>query len=580
MIKPRKSVEKTPPYEYPAPFIGALSQYGISKAKALKLDYNEPTIAPSRKVRDALKDYVKNGELQWYPDGDCEELRNCLARYAGVKPENIIVGNGSDEILKVICCAYISEGDEVIVPVPNYSMFIIDAKICGAKIQEVPCNKELQFGMSPIIKAITKNTKAVYISNPNSPVGSVFSRKNIIWLLDNCKNCILIVDESYFEFYGESVCDLIGKHDNLIVTRTFSKAFSLASLRLGYAISNKENIKILAKVKDPESVNALAQIAGIKALKDLNHMQKFVKEILKSREYLSNELRKLGLKVYDSKANFVLARFPDAFNAGRICKDLESKGIFLRDRSKIPLLENCVRIGIPLFSDSGRLISEIKGTLSPLIVFDIDGVLADVSGSYIIAIKKTVEYFTARKISFDKIREYRNRGNLNNDWELTAAVIKDMGIAAGRKSIIKKFQYFYGQLKNNEKWILSKKALVMLSKNYNLAIFTGRPRKEAEYVLRENGAIDYFRIIIAMEDSSKQKPNPEGLLKIMEGYGNRKAYYFGDTVDDMKAAASAGITPIGVLPPQDKSLQLKNLLIKNGAKCVINDINKIMEAMQ
>ena len=580
MIDPKSSVEKAEQYQYPAPFLSLLKKYGVPKEKALKLDYNEPTIKPNPRVLNALGRYIKKGQIQRYPDGGCGQLRYELAKYTGANPENIIVGNGSDEILKAIAFAYISENDEVVVPIPNYSMFIINAQLCGARIIEVSCSKELEFDINSVINAVTKNTKVIYLSNPNSPIGSVFKRLEIIKLLEQCRKCLVVIDEAYFEFYGKSACDLIDKYGNLIVTRTFSKAFSLASLRLGYAVSNEKNVRNMAKVMDPESVNSLAQIAGIESLKNFNYTEKFVKETIKSRNYLSDGLRKLGLQVYPANSNFILARFPKKFSSAKICEELESKGIFLRDRSKIPLLENCVRIGVPLLKESKILVSEISKIMNPLLIFDIDGVLVDVSKSYRAAIKKTAGYFISGIIGDNEITEYKNKGGYNNDWDLTEALIKSKGKIIQKQKIIERFQRYYRRLRDDEKWLLDKRILKRLSEKYNLAILTGRPKGEADYALRKNKAKDYFSAVIAMEDVSKQKPNPEGLLKITGKFGNNGAYYFGDSVDDMKAAVLAGVKPIGVLAPQDKSELLKNLLAKNGAKEVIRDINKIEGALK
>ena len=232
---------------------------------------------------------------------------------------------------------------------------------------------------------------------------------------------------------------------------------------------------------------------------------------------------------------------------------------------------------------TNQLIKELQQTvkdITPLLIFDIDGVLVDVSKSYRAAIKETAEYFTGTGISFEEIQDCKNRGGLNNDWDLTEAIIKCKGKSIDKKKIIKKFQNYYNNLIKNEKWLLDKRILKSLSKGYILAILTGRPRKEAYSVLKRNKIANCFSTIIAMEDITKQKPFPDGILKILNQYSNSEAYYFGDTIDDMKTAISGKVKPIGVLPPQDKSAQLQNLLIKNGAKIVIGNINEIMKALK
>ncbi len=215
-----------------------------------------------------------------------------------------------------------------------------------------------------------------------------------------------------------------------------------------------------------------------------------------------------------------------------------------------------------------------------LLIFDIDGVLVDVTGSYRMAAKLTAEFFTGKEVSLAEIQEYKNRGGFINDWSLTEAIIKSRGFNIGKEKIIEKFQDYYEKFKKNEKWILDKKILEELPKKYKLAVFTGRPRNEAIEVLQRFNALRCFNEIVAMEDVEKEKPSPDGLLKILKKCNAGNALYFGDTIDDAKAAIGANIAPIGVLPPTCKSDKLRNILLKNGAKCVINNINEIRSVLK
>jgi histidinol-phosphate aminotransferase len=235
----------------------------------------------------------------------------------------------------------------------------------GAKIINVPCEDDLSFDYKEIIKKINQKTKVIYISNPNTPTGSYFSKKEIIDILQKAKNSIVIIDEAYFEYSNFTVTDLINEYDNLIVIRTFSKAFSLASLRLGYCLSCEKNTKEIKKVKEllPESVNKFAQIAGIYALKDIKYMKQNVTSVKKARKFLTKELRKLNLKVYDSTGNFILINFNSNKKAIQIKILLEKKGVFIRDRTNKPKLKGCLRIGLPKYKESKILLKKIKEVL-------------------------------------------------------------------------------------------------------------------------------------------------------------------------------------------------------------------------
>lgn len=219
--------------------------------------------------------------------------------------------------------------------------------------------------------------------------------------------------------------------------------------------------------------------------------------------------------------------------------------------------------------------------MDDLIIFDIDNVLVDTTKSYDFSIKETAEFFINKDVSFEDIKKVRNSGGFNNDWDLTHKIIKDAGFDADKEEIIRIFQKLYhSRFIKNEEWLIDNKILERLSSSYILCIFSGRPREEALYVLKKNDALSFFKIIVAMEDVSMGKPDPEGIEKIKGVLDFRKVYYFGDNIDDMKASVSGGVTGIGVLPPNDKSSEMRKLLKENGATKVIDDINHIYEVLE
>jgi HAD superfamily phosphatase len=211
------------------------------------------------------------------------------------------------------------------------------------------------------------------------------------------------------------------------------------------------------------------------------------------------------------------------------------------------------------------------------VIFDIDGVLVDVSQSYRQAIQKTVEEFTGVLSTPEEIQKYKERGGLNNDWDLSEAIIIDKGINVPKQKIIDKFQELYlgknwDGFISKEKLLLSKKNIESLAEKYKLGILTGRPRAEAEFILKYFGIFDLFEIIVAMEDTGdKPKPNPFGLNLALKKL-DTPSCYFGDSIDDMKAAVSAKIIGIGVIPPTVKNITLKEKLYLNGAKTVIDAV--------
>lgn len=216
-------------------------------------------------------------------------------------------------------------------------------------------------------------------------------------------------------------------------------------------------------------------------------------------------------------------------------------------------------------------------------LFDMDGVLVDVTLSYRKAIQETVGFFTGEKVQLKEIQDFKEKGGYNNDWDLTGAIIKDRGRIVPREEVICKFQEYYlgcGGRKGfieNEEWLLSIEVLKRLASRYVLGIVTGRPRQEAFYVLRKFNVESFFEVVIAMEDypSDKAKPDPYPIELALGKLGNPVAFYVGDSVDDMVAARRAHVRAIGCVPPGASADRLKGLLLKVGAEKVLDDINKI-----
>ena len=575
MVKPRKAIMEMNEYNPPT----------SGREGYLRLDFNENTIGCSPRVIETLKK-IKQGNLSVYPE--YSGLRKALASYCNVDVEEVIPTNATDEAIKTIIEAYIEKNrDEIVIPMPTFAMFKFYAQLNEAVIREVLYNEDLSFPTDKVLSAINKNTKIVVLVNPNSPTGTSIDDNDVIKIIEKAQrnDSIVMIDEAYCQFYGKTSIPLIKKYGNLIVTQTFSKAFGLAGLRLGYIISNKNNIKNIQKALSPYSVNGVAVACAFAALKDQKYVKNYVDEVNESKKIFYNALDSLKIKYFRSDANFVLLSLGK--NSAYFCKKLKENGILVRDRSMDNLLDGCVRVTIGTKKQTAKLIGAMNKVMKdkamketkPLLIFDIDGVLVDVSRSYRVAIKQTVDYFTGKEVTLEEIQALKNKGGYNNDWDAAEELIKEKGKNIDKQKIISRFQQYYVKLMGNELLLIDKNLLKSLSKKYLLAVFTGRNRKEADYVLRVNGIKKYFSKTIAMEDVSRRKPDPEGLLKIANGHKTKDMYYFGDMIDDIRAAKAAKIIPIGVLPPQDKSKNMKELLAKNGAKAIINNINEINDVI-
>ncbi len=221
------------------------------------------------------------------------------------------------------------------------------------------------------------------------------------------------------------------------------------------------------------------------------------------------------------------------------------------------------------------------------VLFDMDGVLIDVSLSYRLVIKKVVEYFLNINISFSKIQEYKNRSGLNNDWDLTESILKDYGQEVDRREIIDAFQRIYlgdnlNGLVRNEKWLLDRKILENIKRKFRVGIVTGRPREEALYALRRFEFESYFPVVITMDDlpEEKAKPDPSGIELALKKLNTLEGYYVGDSIDDMVTALNANVVPIGIVSKDKEYDKQKNILLYSGAQWVLRSINDILEVLE
>lgn len=565
MIKPKKSVENMSGYFVPL----------FEKERDVKIDSNENNYGPSSKVIEALRncDY-KN--ISFYPFYG--ELSQKIADYQNVQIDNIKVTNGADEALQAIVQTYLEKDEALLTLDISFAMPEIYTEIQGGRVIKVPFEKQWEFPTDNFIKNLSNpEVKIVYLASPNNPTGNVIKECDLAKILENSRNKVVIIDETYANYSGLTYKDFVKVYDNLFVVKSFSKDFALAGMRLGYIISNSANIENLKKVVSPFSVNSFAMRAGIAALSDVEYFKNVRSLIVKSRAELKTFFESLGAFVYESEANFLLVNFGE--KAEFVYKKLLQENIVVKLFAKGGKLENHLRVTIP--TDYG--VTRIKQALSNKIslVFDMDGVLVDARNSYRAAIQKTYEKYTGKTVTPEEIQSVKNLGGMNNDWDLTEYLLKKDGLNIPYAEIVQSFQKIYWAdgtgLINNETPLFKRKLFEKLSKNYNLSIFTGRLYNEANFALKKFNSSELFTTLVTTDDipEGKGKPDPYGLNMTKGKTISEKYFYFGDTIDDVKAAKAAGYIAVGVLPPQDKSEELADALKKNGADFVLKSINDI-----
>ena len=269
----------------------------------IRLDRNEQPFAPSPSVVDAVREAA--AQVNRYPEAFSGALRRRIAEYTAVAFDQIIVGNGSDELIELLSRALLENGDEIIVPKPSFFYYAGCAGSVGGVTVYADRNADFTLDIDNIFAKVTPRTKILYIANPNNPTGTPVPRAQLIEILERA-DFLVVVDECYYEFLGETAVDLLPRYPHLLILRSFSKAFGLAGLRVGYALGSVEHIDYLQRVAQSYSVNRMAQAAAIAAINDVEWAREKIAEICAERNRVSAALAKIGFKVFETRTNFVL----------------------------------------------------------------------------------------------------------------------------------------------------------------------------------------------------------------------------------------------------------------------------------
>jgi histidinol-phosphate aminotransferase len=305
---------------------------------------------------------ISAGALTRYPER--EPVERIVAEHLGVAAEQVVLTNGVDEAIHVLFEAFLDEGDELLLPVPTYTMYEVYASATDARAVAVKAAEDLQFPFERLLSAITPQTKIIAIANPNSPSGSVATRKQIVEIARRAPDAVVVVDEAYFHFFGETVMDLVGSVSNLMVARTFSKAYGLAGLRLGVLAGPVELMKWVRRVLSPYSVNSLALACLPPALEDTAYLDWYVGEVLAARAEFEAELDEVRVRRWPSAANFVLVEI--GAKHGEFVRLMSAGGVLVRDRSSDPGCDGCVRITIGTREQMGEAAEVLKRTMKEL----------------------------------------------------------------------------------------------------------------------------------------------------------------------------------------------------------------------
>lgn len=340
-MKVRPEIERMATYHPPLE--------GRTARDYLLLDFSESTQSPPPHVVEALKAYLDSGRLRMYPAYGGFQAQ--VAEYAGVRPEQVLLTNGSDSAIQLITHALLAAGDEMVMARPGFFVTESCARSVGAEVVQPDYRApDMAFPLEEVLSAVTPRTRLIVVVSPNNPTGTIATQAQIETILRTHPDVPVMVDEAYYEFCGETAVPLLARHDNLVITRTFSKAFALAGLRLGYALGDPAFIAELHKLRIPYDVNSLAVVAGAAQLAHPEGWQAYVDEVVnRAKPMVERFLREHGVFFYPSRANFLLVR-PDDVQAAT--EYLKGHDILVRPQRG--LVADCFRISIGTVAEMRR----------------------------------------------------------------------------------------------------------------------------------------------------------------------------------------------------------------------------------
>jgi histidinol-phosphate aminotransferase len=328
---------------------------------ALRLDFNENTLAASPKVIERLRQVTAEG-LTKYPER--EGVERTAAAHFGLKAGQVLLTNGVDEAIHLLCAGFLEEDDEAMVCTPTFFMYEVSAGMMTAHVTKVQTDTSLEFPYERFMAAITPRTKLIMVASPNNPTGAVVAREQLLAICAAAPQAVVMVDEAYFHFFGESVIGDVGKVPNLMVARTFSKAYGLANLRIGMLTGSADLMKYVRKVSSPYNVNGVALDCLPVALADDAYVQWYAEQVRVGLGRMMDGLRGLGVEFFPSHANFVLMKIGPKH--GELVKAMRARGVLLRDRSTDPGCDGYVRITVGVEEHVTRGLAALRESLTEI----------------------------------------------------------------------------------------------------------------------------------------------------------------------------------------------------------------------
>lgn len=557
--------------------VGELEAYSPPKPAGpidLELAGNEGP-PPPQSVLDALCN-LEAEQLRRYPD--LTDLRAAIAAKHEVDTEQVLLTAGGDQAIELLARTFLGDNRSLLTHTPSFVMIERAGQLAGGEVEAIEWTRGT-FPVDTFLQAADGTTKLAVIVSPNNPTGATISREELLTIADTLSQALVVVDHAYVEFADEDLTGLCLERSNVAVIRTFSKTMGLAGARVGYLLGAAPLVQWLRRIRSPYPIATPSLTAALARLETAEDVTPFIEAITVNRNRLTSTLEDLGVDVYPSEANFILGAYRDA---RWVFDGLASMGIRTRLFPNRPNLTDHVRITVPGDGDEiERVESAFEAVLAPqAVLFDMDGVLADIRDSYRMAIIETAATYGV-EVSNRDIEHRKDEGNANDDWELTHELLRSAGIEVPFEEVKATFESWYLGKGDDQTPLYEHEELLVgdsldaLAGELPLGIVTGRPRRDAHRFLEQAGITDYFDTVVCKEDAPI-KPDPAPIELAMNQLGCTHAWFVGDTPDDIRAARRAGVVPLGIVPPGADQEERETALQETGAARVLEDIGDLL----
>jgi len=543
-ILPRRSVQKITAYSPPLE----------GRRSRIRLDFNENTQGFPHIGLPNMPEEEARALLTLYPE--YTEFLKQLSVLLELPVDYLLCTNGSDEALAIIPQTFIEpKEDRALTMTPTFGLIPHQLHLAEADLTEIPYNPTTHlYDIEPIEAALAeKQVKVAVFASPDNPIGAALPVETVEQWCQRFPKTLFVIDEAYAEYAGQTALPLVQKYNNLLVTRTFSKAWGLAGLRLGIIAGNPELIHYLKRVRSPYSVNTLAVKAALNLLPRKEDVFKAARETMQRKERVLAQIQERGYYVTPGRANFFLLHIgPDSSTFVNFFRE---NGILLRDQSSRIGLEGLVRISVGNDAEMNRFIDVLDAFRDHhVLLFDMDGTLVDTHQSFDATVAELVKKHSGKPLAADELDNLRREGGFNDDWEATVELLKRRGVSKTLEEISNEAQELYLKLApDNEKWIINPDQLRQLKRRFKLGVATGRYRLEFDTIWKERFE-EFFDIVICQDDGGslsdgegwEKKPHPRIIKEALKGMNAAGGVYVGNSVDDMKAAKSIDLFAIGV----------------------------------